>query len=125
MNSVQRVYGAFGLTVSSNVDLPGLSPPGKDGRRVLVRVAPPVDRTRAGTGPPSFSAGMERTWRTRYGWLLRYDDPRNQASWTMRVSAGGGAIDVERTKRIDLQDLLEVVGTVGLASALQLQGGGA
>lgn len=121
MTPTPHIYGAFGLTVHSDVELPSL-PPGSGGPRVDVHMGPPVSQTEAGTGPPAFSAGMERMWRSGAGWLLRYEDPRSEETWTMRVAAGGGAVDVERTEGIVQRDLLEIVQTVGLASALQLRG---
>lgn len=119
--SIRHVYGAFGLTVVSDVELPGMLPPRSDGRQVVVHVGAPVARTRTGTGPPAFSAGMERMWRSDAGWLLRYEGAHSRESWTMHVAVGGGAIDVERTAEIAIDDLIEVLKSVGLASALQLQ----
>lgn len=121
MTPAPHIYSAFGLSVHSDVELPRMRR-GSGGPRVDVHVGPPVLRTNPGPGPPAFSAGMERMWRSDDGWLLRYEDPRNKETWTMRVATGGGTIDVERTEGIAQRDLLEILQTVGLASALQQRG---
>ena len=122
MSTRTYVYGAFGLTVTSDVELPALGPPGANGSRVAVRVSPPVARTIPSARSASFVAGMERMWRSPEGWLLRYEHPDGRESWTMRVAPTGDTIDVERTRGIALGDLVEILQSVGLASALQLQG---
>lgn len=107
MTGDQHIQSAFGLTVGSDI---------------VVRVNPPVARVAEGNGTPVFATPMERVWHSVEGWLLRYDDPRNDEAWTMRVDAAGSAVEVERTAGIPLGDLLQFVQSAGMATVLQLRG---
>jgi hypothetical protein len=118
----RHVHRAFGRTVHSDVELPSLLPGAGPDRAVVIRAGPPVERTHPGNGPPAFIAGMECMWSSPDGWLLRYEAPDSGESWTMHIERDGRTIVVERTRALKLRDIAQILQSVGLASALQLQG---
>jgi hypothetical protein len=127
VSGADHLYRAFGVTVRSNCPLPGLSPAAaaQAGREVCVRVGErAVPELAALDSPPMSAVGMERIWRTGDGGrLLRYDDGMPAAKvWTMRVSPRGELVEVERTDGVQRDDMLQVVLSAGLATALQLAG---
>lgn len=120
------VYGAFGVRVLCNRRLPALVPVGADASRTVHIEVPEecVSELRAPTSQPAFATGYESLWRMRDGGLLlRYGTVESGQAWMMRLEAGGGRIKVSWTPGVPMDDLLQIVQTIGLASALQLAGG--
>lgn len=125
MTGPEYAYAAFGLTVLCNRRLAGLLPArAHAGRTVRIHVSERcVGEVGAPTAPPDVTAGYERLWRTGDGsWLLRYEDAKTGQAWSMRLESDGGRIDVQRTAGVAVEDVLQIVQTVGLSTALQLAG---
>lgn len=121
----KHAYSAFGVTVRCNRPLPLLPVARAEVRRTLeVHIAEgPVADVSVGSGAADYAAGYERLWRLDDGgWLLRYDDWANGRAWTMLVGPEGARINVERTAAIPVDDMVQLVQTIGLGTALQLGG---
>jgi len=119
-------YGAFGVRVLCNRRLPALAPVSADASRTVhIEIAEEcVIELRAPTSRPALATGYESLWRMRDGgWVLRYGAVESAQAWMMRLENGGGRIEVSWTRSVPMDDLLQIVQTIGLASALQLAGG--
>jgi hypothetical protein len=114
-------YAVYGLTLQSNRPLPGFAPARGDAPRVTVDFA--GEPAGAETTAPFSCNGFETLWhRTDGSWLLRYDDDRDGAFWTVELDAAGTRLSIRWSKDSLLEDIPAVLTGPGLAAALHLRG---
>lgn len=119
--SFPYVYAAYGLRLRSNRPLDGFAAAGDAGPCVTLDFAGKPNAV--AEGEPFARNGFETLWHRPDGsWLLRYDDDRDGAWWTIACDADGTQLTIRWSKDSLLDDIPAVLQGPGLAVALHLRG---
>jgi hypothetical protein len=115
-------YGIYGLRLRSNRQLAGFAEP-RDGAPLVTLDFAGAPEPHAQQKAPFWTNGFETLWHRNDGrWLLRYDDLRDGAFWTLELDPAGSHMTVRWSSQSLLDDVPAVLQGPGLAALLHLRG---